>query len=155
MMKNNETISDLRTALIMGASGGHSTFRCEKIGESTFCDGALHHAGNPAKVEALAADIKAAVAQAISARADVDNAREVEQLFQKTIEASGRIDVVVHTVGIMPLSPIASAEFLGNEPAVPGQDGFRSDHLRDLLEGFAAEALADFGQTDAFGVSQS
>nr|WP_263367386.1 SDR family NAD(P)-dependent oxidoreductase [Edaphobacter bradus] len=32
---------------------------------------------------------------------------EVEQLFRKTIESFGRVDVVVNNAGIMPLSPIA------------------------------------------------
>jgi 3-oxoacyl-[acyl-carrier protein] reductase len=61
------------------------------------------------KVEELAAEIKAAGSQAISLTAEVENAKDVEQVFQKTVDAFDTMDVVVDAAGIMPLFPIASA----------------------------------------------
>jgi len=39
----------------------------------------------------------------------VENAKDVEQVFQKTVDAFDTMDVVVDAAGIMPLFPIASA----------------------------------------------
>jgi 3-oxoacyl-[acyl-carrier protein] reductase len=55
------------------------------------------------------AEIKAGDGHAFAVRADVADAAEVERLFQETLGAFGRIDVVVNCAGIMPMGPIADA----------------------------------------------
>jgi 3-oxoacyl-[acyl-carrier protein] reductase len=96
-----------KTALITGASGGIGQSVAKKLASQGFAT-VLHYAGNPSKVAVLAEEVEAAGSRAILARADVGNATEVEQLFEKTTEAFGKIDVVVHAAGIMPLFPIDS-----------------------------------------------
>jgi 3-oxoacyl-[acyl-carrier protein] reductase len=40
----------------------------------------------------------------------VADAADVERLFRETADAFGCVDVVVHTAGVMPLSPIADGD---------------------------------------------
>jgi 3-oxoacyl-[acyl-carrier protein] reductase len=98
-----------KTALITGASGGIGQSVAKKLASQGFAI-VLHYGGNPSKVEALAAEIEAAGSRAILAKADVENATEVELLFQTTTGVFGKVDVVVHTAGIMPLFPIDNAD---------------------------------------------
>ena len=67
----------------------------------------LSYAGNAAKAEAAAAEIKAAGGHAFTVQADVADAAAVERMFLETLGAFGRIDVVVNSAGIMPMGPIA------------------------------------------------
>jgi 3-oxoacyl-[acyl-carrier protein] reductase len=97
-----------KTALITGASGGIGQSVAKRLASQGFAV-ALHYAGSPSKAEELAGQIEAAGSRVTVAKADIENATEVEQLFLKTIEEFGKIDVVVHTAGIMPLFPIGTA----------------------------------------------
>ena len=67
----------------------------------------LSYAGNAAKAEAAAAEIKAAGGHAFTVQANVADAAAVERMFLETLGAFGRIDVVVNSAGIMPMGPIA------------------------------------------------
>jgi 3-oxoacyl-[acyl-carrier protein] reductase len=97
-----------KTVLITGASGGIGQCVAKRLAGQGFAI-MLHYAGNPGKAEGLAAEIEAAGSRVTLAQADVGDAREVEELFQKAVKVFGKIDVVVHTAGIMPLFPIDSA----------------------------------------------
>ena len=56
------------------------------------------------------AEVEAAGGRAIAVPADVASAPDVERLFRDTLEAFGRIDVVVNSAGVMPLGPIADGK---------------------------------------------
>jgi len=136
-----------KTALITGASGGIGHSIAKKLAGQGFAI-ALHYAGNPSKAEALAAEIEAAGSRAILAKADMEDATEVEQLFQKTIKAFGKIDVVVHTAGIMPLFPIDSANLETFDKVI-------STNLRGtfLVMSLAAKQLPSGGRLIVFSSS--
>lgn len=95
-----------KTAIVIGASGGIGHAVALRLARDGFAITA-HYAGNAAKAEEVVTTIKAAGGNAIAIKADVANAAEVEQLFKTTLDTFGKIDVVVHTAGIMPMSNIA------------------------------------------------
>jgi len=70
----------------------------------------VHYAGNPAPAQSVCAEIVAAGGCSRTIQADVAAAPDVERLFADTIAAFGRLDVVVHSAGIMSLSRIADGD---------------------------------------------
>jgi 3-oxoacyl-[acyl-carrier protein] reductase len=100
------TDSKKKIAIVVGASGGIGHAVALRLSKDGFAI-AAHYAGNAAKGEEVVTAIKAAGGDAIAIKADITNAADVEQLFKTTLDTFGRIDVVVHTAGIMPMGSIA------------------------------------------------
>jgi 3-oxoacyl-[acyl-carrier protein] reductase len=107
--KSPMTSSPTKTALITGASGGIGRSVALRLARDGFAV-VVNYAGSTAKAEAVVNEIKSAGGQAIAVQADVANAAEVERLFKNTLDAFGRIDVVVNCAGIMPLGRIADGD---------------------------------------------
>jgi NADP-dependent 3-hydroxy acid dehydrogenase YdfG len=94
-----------KVAVVTGASAG--------IGEAT----ALALAGRGARVvlaarrsdrlAALARRIEADKGRAVAVPCDVSDRAQVQRLVATTLEAFGRIDVLINNAGVMPLSPMA------------------------------------------------
>jgi 3-oxoacyl-[acyl-carrier protein] reductase len=103
------TSSPAKIALITGASGGIGRAVALRLARDGFAI-AVNYAGNAAKAAGVVHEITSAGGHAIAVQADVTNAAEVERLFKKTLDAFGRIDVVVHSAGIMPLECIAEGD---------------------------------------------
>lgn len=141
------TNSNRRTAMITGASGGIGKAVAKRLASDGF-DLVLHYAGNPAKAEELAADIKQQGAKSAAIKADVAIAAEVEDLFKKSLEEFGHIDVVVHLAGIMPLFPISSGD-------VDSFDKVIATNLRGtfLVLSQAANHMSSGGRIMAFSSS--
>src|SRR5438477_11723311 len=89
-----------QSAIVTGASGGIGRVVAKRLANDGFAI-TVHYAGNPAKAEAVVAEINNAGGKAIAVQADVAKAADVENLFKKTLEAFDKVDVVVHSVGIM------------------------------------------------------
>ena len=66
----------------------------------------LNYSGNSERADEAVNAIKTAAGQAISIKADLTKADEVASLFERSLSKFGHVDVVVHSAGIMPLSPI-------------------------------------------------
>jgi len=98
-----------KSAIVTGASGGIGRVVAKRLASDGFAI-TVHYAGNPAKAEAVVAEINKAGGKAIAVQADVAKPEDVETLFKQTLEAFGKVDVVVHSAGIMPMLPIAGGD---------------------------------------------
>ena len=136
-----------RTALITGASGGIGRAVAKRLAKDGF-NLVLHYAGNPAKAEELVTEIAKESTKAVTIKADVTSAAEVESLFNSSISQFGQIDVVVHLAGIMPLFPISSGD-------VEAFDKVISTNLRGtfLVLSQAAQHMTSGGRIIAFSSS--
>jgi len=108
----------------------------------------VHYAGNPAKAEAVVAEINNAGGKAIAVQADVAKPGDVETLFKQTLEAFGKVDGVVHSAGIMSLLPISGGD-------VETFDKVITTNLRGtfLVLGQAAKHVPAGGRIIAFSSS--
>ena len=141
------TNSTTKSAIITGASGGIGGSIAKRLAKDGFVV-VVNYAGKAAPAQSLLADIKTAGGQGIAVQADVAIAGDVERLFQESIEAFGRPEVVVHCAGIMPLFPIASGD-------VATFDKVIATNLRGTFLVFAqaAQHVLDGGRIVAFSSS--
>ena len=103
------TDTTTKAAIVIHATGGIGHAVALRLANDGFAITA-GYAGNAARGEEVVAAIKSTGGAAIAVKADVTNASDVEQLFKTTLNAFGRVDVVVHTAGIMPMSNIADGD---------------------------------------------
>src|ERR1700742_84729 len=136
-----------KTAIITGASRGIGRSIAKRLAKDGFSV-VVNYAGNSAQAQAAVDEIRAADGDAIAIQADIANPEQVKQLFEKTIEAFGKIDVVVNNAGIMPLSPIAKGD-------VETFDKVIATNLRGTFLVFsqAAQHVAEGGRIIAFSSS--
>jgi 3-oxoacyl-[acyl-carrier protein] reductase len=137
----------IKSAIVTGASGGIGRAVAERLGRDGFAV-AVSYAGNSAKAQEVVAAIKAAGGQAISVKADVANAADVERLFKETLDAFHRLDAVINCAGIMPLFPISGGDLETFDKVV-------ATNLRGtfLVLWQAASLLPDGGRIIAFSSS--
>jgi 3-oxoacyl-[acyl-carrier protein] reductase len=98
-----------KAAIVIGATGGIGHAVGLRLAKDGFAITAAY-GGNAARAEELTAAVRSAGGNAIAIKANVNIASDVEQLFKTTLDTFGRIDVVVHTAGIMPMSKIADGD---------------------------------------------
>lgn len=136
-----------RVAIVTGGSGGIGRMVAKRLANDGFAI-AVHYAGNPAKAESVVDEINSAGGKAIAVQADVAKAADVENLFKQTLEAFGKIHVVVHSAGIMPLVPISGG-------SVETFDKVIATNLRGtfLVLGQAAQHVPAGGRIIAFSSS--
>ena len=136
-----------KAAIVTGASRGIGRTIAQRLAADGFAV-VVNYAGNAAKAEETVKEIEKAGGRAVAIKGDVANEADVRQLFQKTLEAFGQIDVVVNNAGIMPLSPIAKGE-------VETFDKVIATNLRGtfLVMAQAAQHVGEGGRIIAFSSS--
>jgi 3-oxoacyl-[acyl-carrier protein] reductase len=136
-----------KTAIVTGASRGIGRSIAKRLASDGFAV-VVNYAGNGAQAQEVVNEIRNADGEALAVKADVSQREEVEQLFKKTIESFGRVDVVVNNAGIMPLSPIAKGD-------VDAFDKVIAINLRGTFLVFAqaAQNVAEGGRIIAFSSS--
>ena len=136
-----------KVAIIVGASGGIGGAVAQRLANDGFAI-VGHYASNSVKVETAVAAIEARGGKAITAKADVASEADVAALFETTLEAFGRIDVVVHTAAIMPMGKIADGD-------VASFDKVIATNLRGsfLVLSQAAQHVAEGGRIIVFSSS--
>jgi len=98
---------DGTVALVTGASSG--------IGEATARELAARGAAvslvarRADRLEALAQELRAGGATALTVTADVTDRAQAEAAVQRTVDELGRLDVLINNAGVMLLGPIADA----------------------------------------------
>ena len=94
-----------KAAIITGASGGIGKAIATRLAEDGFSV-VLQYAGNASPVEQTIQEIQGKSGKAIGVEGDVSKADDAAKLFGRALDEFGQVDVVVHSAGIMPLSPI-------------------------------------------------
>lgn len=136
-----------KTAIVTGASRGIGRSIAMRLASDGFAV-VVNYAGKAEQAQKVANEIRQADGEAVAIKADVSNPEDVKQLFDKTIETFGHIDVVVNNAGFMPLSPIAKGD-------VEAFDKVIATNLRGTFLVFAqaAQHVAERGRIIAFSSS--
>jgi 3-oxoacyl-[acyl-carrier protein] reductase len=102
-------MSESRVAIVTGGSGGIGRAVAERLAR----DGmkvVVNYAGNSKRAEEAVEAITAAGGSAFAFQADVADEEQVAALFDETEKTFGGVDVVVHTAGVMLLSPLVDLD---------------------------------------------
>lgn len=136
-----------KTAIVTGASRGIGRAIAKRLAADGFSV-VVNFAGNASKAKESVDEITAAGGKAIAIQGDISNPSDVQQLFEKTKQAFGQIDVVVNNAGIMPLSPIAKGDIEAFDKVI--QTNLRGSFL---VLSQAAQHVAEGGRIIAFSSS--
>ncbi|NEB03982.1 SDR family oxidoreductase [Streptomyces sp. SID13726] len=101
--------TDRRVAIVTGGSRGIGRQIAERLAADGFAV-VVGYAGNKEAADETVRAVEEAGGTAYAARADVADETEVAALFDLAEATYGGVDVVVHSAGRMPLSPIADLD---------------------------------------------
>ncbi|WP_110643379.1 SDR family oxidoreductase [Salinicola sp. CPA57] len=136
-----------KVALVTGASRGIGRAIALQLAADGFAV-VVNYAGNKTLAEQVVADIEIEGGRALAVQADIAETSAVTQLFEQTLAAFGRIDVVVNNAGMMQMAKLTSDN-------VEILDRTLATNLRGswLVMAKAAEILSDGGRIIAFSSS--
>jgi 3-oxoacyl-[acyl-carrier protein] reductase len=98
-----------RTAIVTGASRGIGRSIAKRLAIDGFSV-VVNYAGNTKEAEETVNEIKSIGGNAAAIAGDISQPVDVSELFAKSAQAFGPIQVVVNNAGIMPLSPIVNGD---------------------------------------------
>jgi 3-oxoacyl-[acyl-carrier protein] reductase len=98
-----------KVAIVTGSSRGIGAAIAERLAADGFTV-VINYAGRVAEAEALVGRIEHAGGKALTAQADVSDARAVARMWDAAEAAFGGVDVLVNNAGIMKLATIADAD---------------------------------------------
>jgi NADP-dependent 3-hydroxy acid dehydrogenase YdfG len=101
------TILDGTVALITGASSGIGAATAESLASSGATVALV--ARRTARIEELAAKIRADGGRALAITADITSAQEAQGIVSRTVSEFGRVDTLVNNAGTMLLGPAVGA----------------------------------------------
>lgn len=104
-----DAATDRRVALVTGGSGGIGSAVVQRLARDGFAL-AVHYVGNRDKAEAVAGAARDAGAPVIVVRADIADEVAVAAMFDEVEGEFGKIDVLVHSAGVMRLAPLAELD---------------------------------------------
>jgi 3-oxoacyl-[acyl-carrier protein] reductase len=139
--------TDSRTALVTGASRGIGRAIALRLARDGFSV-VINYAGNTKLADEVVTAIESAGGRAIAVQGDVAEPADMARVFDTAQERFGRIDVVVNSAGVMPNTPIASAD-------VDTFDKVIRTNLRGafVVLGEAAKRLGEGGRIIALSTS--
>jgi 3-oxoacyl-[acyl-carrier protein] reductase len=98
-----------RVAIVTGGSGGIGKISAERLASDGLAV-VVHYAGNQSRAEETVAGIISNGGRAIAAGGDIADETDMAAVFDAAEKEFGGVDVLVHTAGIMPLSPSAQLD---------------------------------------------
>jgi 3-oxoacyl-[acyl-carrier protein] reductase len=98
-----------KTAIVTGASRGIGRSIAKRLATDGFSV-VVNYAGNTNEAEETVNEIKSTGGNAAAIAGDISRPSDVGELFEKSAQAFGPIQVVVNNAGIMPLSPIVKGD---------------------------------------------
>jgi 3-oxoacyl-[acyl-carrier protein] reductase len=136
-----------KVALVTGASRGIGAAVAERLAQDGFTV-VINYAGDTKSAEALARKIEGNGGRALTAKADVSDAKAVRGMFDAAEAAFGGVDVLVNNAGIMKLAKIADSDeaLFDQQVAINLKGSFNA--MRE-----AAKRLRDGGRIINFSTS--
>ncbi len=98
-----------KVAIVTGGSRGIGAAVAQRLAREGVSV-VVNYAGDKDAADEVVAAIGSDGGDAVAIRANVADPEAVAAMFAQTTKAFGRIDIVVHNAGIMPLSPIADGD---------------------------------------------
>ena len=136
-----------KIAIVTGASRGIGAAVAARLAKDGFTV-VINYSGDVKSAEALAGRIEAGGGRALAIKADVSDPKAVREMFERTEQVFGGVDVLINNAGIMKLAKIADSDdaLFDQQVAINLKGSFNA--MRE-----AAKRLRDGGRIVNFSTS--